>query len=125
MLKQKRPVNLDLTKYRFPRMAIVSILHRITGVLIFLFLPVMLYILNQSLYSQSSFDDLHRLMQAPVVKLILWLTISASLFHLFAGIRHLLMDMGFFEELNSGRNTATLVMILSAISAVLVGVWLW
>ncbi len=125
IVKQQRPVNLDLTKYRFPRMAIVSILHRISGVLIFIFLPVMLYILHQSLISQTHFDTVHAELMGPTLKFILWLALSAVFFHLIAGIRHLIMDLGFFESLKAGKATATLVMILSAISIILIGVWLW
>lgn len=124
-MKQKRPVNLDLTKYRFPRMAIVSILHRISGVAIFVFLPVMLYILHQSLISQTHFDFIHAQLMRPTLKILLWLALSAVFFHLIAGIRHLIMDFGFFETLKGGKNTATLVMLLSAMFIVLIGVWLW
>lgn len=124
-MKQQRPVNLDLTKYRFPRMAIVSILHRISGVVIFVFLPVMLYILHQSLISQATFDRVHAELLKPLLKIILWLALSAVIFHLIAGIRHLIMDCGYFESLKGGKTSATLVMILSAISIILIGVWLW
>jgi succinate dehydrogenase / fumarate reductase, cytochrome b subunit len=124
-VKQQRPVNLDLTKYRFPRMAIVSILHRISGVLIFIFLPVMLYILHQSLISQTNFDAIHAQLMRPTLKIILWVALSAVFFHLIAGIRHLIMDCGFFETWKAGKTTATLVMILSALSIILIGVWLW
>lgn len=124
-MKQKRPVNLDLTQYRFPRMAIVSILHRISGVLIFIFLPFMLYILHQSLISQTHFDSLHAELMKPMLKIILWLALGAVFFHLIAGIRHLIMDLGFFESLRAGKTTATLVIIFSAIFIILIGVWLW
>jgi succinate dehydrogenase / fumarate reductase cytochrome b subunit len=106
-------------------MAIVSILHRISGVVIFVFLPFMLYILHQSLISQNHFDQVHAELMRPLLKIILWLALSAVFYHLIAGIRHLIMDLGYFESLKAGKASATLVMVLSAISIVLIGVWLW
>jgi succinate dehydrogenase / fumarate reductase cytochrome b subunit len=125
MVKKQRPVNLDLTKYRFPRMAIVSILHRISGVMLFVFLPFLLYILHQSLLSQTHFDAVYTQLGTPLFKIVLWLVLCAVFFHLLAGVRHLIMDLGFFEELKTAKNTATLVFVVFLISIILTGVWLW
>lgn len=124
-MQDTRPVNLDLTKYRFPRMAIVSILHRITGVILFLFLPLLLYVLHQTLMNQQSFEHMQLLLTHPLIKFTTWVFLSAIAFHLIAGIRHLLMDLGLFESLRAGKTTATLVFIFFLIAAVLLGVWLW
>lgn len=75
-------------------MAIISILHRISGVLIFLFIPAMLYILHQSLLSQEQLISLQECLQHPVSKLVIWVLLAAVIFHLLAGIRHLVMDLG-------------------------------
>lgn len=125
-MKVERPINLDLTKFRFPPMAIVSILHRISGVVLFLFIPLMLYLLHQSLSSSVNFELLQqRLDDSGWMKLWVWLLLSAALFHLIAGIRHLMMDLGIGESLKAGRFTAYLVFALSLIAIILSGVWLW
>lgn len=124
-MNPKRPINLNLWRLRFPIMAIASILHRISGVIIFLCLPLFLYLLQQSLSSETNFNQLTVFLAHPIVRLILWGSISAVLYHLFAGIRHLAMDLGFGESLQSGRFTAYFVIILSMITAILSGVWLW
>lgn len=124
-MNSQRPIFLNLTQLKFPRMAIVSILHRISGVVMFLALPLLLYLLHQSLYSQTSFVATQQLLAKPLMILIMWGVLSAVVFHILAGIRHLIMDCGYFESLRAGRMTATLVLILAAIATVLLGVWLW
>jgi len=124
-VKPERPVNLNLFRFKFPVMAIISILHRISGVIIFLFVPFMLYILHQSLLSQSSFEALQNCLQHPVSKFLLWVLLSAVLFHLIAGIRHMTMDIGYAESKTAGRITAWVVIAFTVILIVLAGAWLW
>ena len=124
-MNKKRPVNLALTTLRFPPMAMVSIGHRISGILLFIFLPFLIYLLHESLISADSFAATHVLLGHPGVRCLLWVIGAATLFHLVAGIRHLLMDFGFGESLNAGRKSAYAVFILSAILSVFLGVWLW
>ncbi len=125
-MKAERPINLDLTKFHFPPMAIVSIIHRISGVILFLFIPLMLYLLHQSIISPTSFTNLQlSLTQSLWMKFWVWIMLSAALVHLFAGIRHLTMDLGFGESVPAARGSAYTVFILSAIAIILAGVWLW
>lgn len=124
-MKNKRPVNLNLLTIRFPIPAIVSILHRITGVFIFLLIPFMLWALDQSLTSQQDFDALQQYLNTPFIKFMVWCVLAAFIFHLVAGIRHLFMDMGVGEELKSGRLSAQITLILSVVLIVLAGIWLW
>ena len=125
MSTQKRPVNLDLTKMSFPPMAIVSIMHRISGVLIFLLLPFALYLLDHSLHSSESYQALQSSLSNPFMLFMVWALLGATCFHLFAGIRHILMDFGLFEELCAARFTAYFIMVLEVIVLVALGVWLW
>ena len=110
---------------QFPPMAIVSILHRISGVLLFLLLPLALYLLHRSLQSQISFAQLHAFLRMPLIKILLWMMLSAVGFHLLAGIRHLLMDCGLGEQLTSARISAYLIIILGVVVMVAAGGWLW
>jgi succinate dehydrogenase / fumarate reductase, cytochrome b subunit len=120
-----RPIHLDLTKMKFPPMAIVSIMHRISGVLLFLLLPLALYVLHASLHSQDSFTQLQQFLTMPLVKFALWVLVSAVSFHLLAGIRHMLMDCGVGEHLGSARITAYLIFLLAIIAIIFAGVWIW
>lgn len=122
---QQRPVHLDLTRMKFPIMAIVSGLHRITGVLLFLLLPLALYLLHHSLQSQVSFAQLHAFVKMPVINFLIWLMLSAVGYHLLAGIRHMLMDCGFGEQLKSARVTSYCLILLAIIIAIAAGVWIW
>jgi len=124
-VNDKRPVNLDLSTIKFPVTAIASITHRVTGVAIFLALPILLWMLDRSLASPESFADLKELMTSPLVKLVVWAILAVLLYHLVAGIRHLVMDTGVGETLEGGRRGAKLVFIISAVLILLVGGWIW
>ncbi|MGB2249185.1 MAG: succinate dehydrogenase, cytochrome b556 subunit [Alcanivorax sediminis] len=124
-MNDKRPVNLDLSTIKFPVTAIASITHRVTGVAIFLALPILLWMLDRSLASPESFADLKELMTSPLVKLVVWAILAVLLYHLVAGIRHLVMDTGVGETLEGGRRGAKLVFIISAVLILLVGGWIW
>lgn len=124
-MKAYRPVYLNILRIRLPIPGIVSILHRVSGVVIFLGLPLLLYLLHYSLISQESFDRLTTILEWPELKLILWVILSAVTWHVIAGIRHLLMDMGFAETLKGGRISGLIVIVLSAAIILLLGMWLW
>ena len=123
-MKAERPVNLDLTKFHFPLVAILSILHRISGVLLFVLLPLTLYLLYAA-YTPHHFLHVINVLKYPWMKLGVWVVLSATFFHLLSGIRHLIMDLGFFESAKAGKATAIIFLILAIIVIVLLGVWIW
>ncbi|EDX90749.1 succinate dehydrogenase, cytochrome b556 subunit [Alcanivorax sp. DG881] len=89
-------------------------------------LPILLWMLDRSLASPESFADLKELMMTSLlVKLVVWGILSVLLYHLVAGIRHLIMDTGVGESLEGGRRGAKLAFIISAVLILLVGVWIW
>ncbi len=124
-VKAKRPINLALTTLTFPPMAIVSILHRMTGILLFLLMPFALYLLHLSLASPDSFVQLQTMFTCSLFKLSLWVFGGAMIYHVIAGIRHLLSDLGCGEHLPFARWTAYGVMALSAISILFLGTLIW
>lgn len=124
-MNQKRPVNLDLGTIKFPAMAIVSILHRISGLVLFLLLPFILYLLSMSLTSAVSFMQMQIVLQSPFYKLLLWAFSAALVYHLLAGIRHMIMDLGYGEEVKAGRQTAIWVITLAVILTIFLGIWIW
>ncbi|MFE8069655.1 succinate dehydrogenase, cytochrome b556 subunit [Marinobacteraceae bacterium S3BR75-40.1] len=121
----KRPVNLDLGKFHFPLPAITSILHRISGVLLFVAVGFLLYGLQLSLSGEEGFNEMMALMDSFLAKLIVWGILSALAYHFVAGIRHLLMDIDIGETLEGGRLGAKLTIVFSVILIVLAGVWVW
>ncbi|MCV6590504.1 MAG: succinate dehydrogenase, cytochrome b556 subunit [Marinobacterium sp.] len=125
-MNKKRPVNLDLRTIKQPLPAITSILHRVTGVALFFGAVFMLYLLEMSLESQQSFDAAAAMMaDSFFAKLIAWGLVSALLYHFFAGVKHLVMDMGHCEELESGRMAAKATLIASGVACLIAGVWIW
>lgn len=124
-VNSQRPVNLDLRTIKLPITAYASILHRISGVILFLSLVIALFLLDRSLSSPIGFAEVKGWMSNFFVKFILWGMFSALLYHLVAGIRHLIMDLGIGESLEGGRLGAKLVLIISAILILVAGVWIW
>ena len=122
---KKRPVNLNLMSFKFPPMALVSIAHRISGVILFLLLPIWLLIFARAMHSSASFSGLHDMLSSVPGKVLVWLMLMAVIFHLLAGLRHLVMDMGFGESLSVSRFTAYVLMAVVLAVAVLLGVWVW
>lgn len=124
-VNNKRPVNLDLTTIKLPITAIVSILHRASGILVFLLIPFLLGWLAHSLKSPESFAALQTCLSHPLTKLFVFVFFAGLIYHLVAGVRHLLMDLGIGEGKQSGKCGARLVMVVSAIVVICLGVWLW
>ena len=125
-VKENRPVNLDLTTIQLPITAVTSILHRVSGVAIFVGLALLMYLLDASLRSEQSFNEIKSLLDDSfLLKAALWLVVSAFIYHAAAGIKHLIMDLGFGETLEGGKRGATVVIAVSAILIVLAGVWIW
>ncbi len=120
----KRPVFLDLTRIHQPVMAVMSIAHRIAGVLLFLAIPFAAYLLDLSLRGPESFAEARALLDHGAVKLFLWLLIWAFAHHFFAGLRYLLIDLDVGVDLATGRRTAMAALGAGAAAFLLGGVLL-
>ena len=123
-MNHSRPKNLNLFTIRFPLPAIISILHRISGFVLFLLIPVILWALSFSLTEQG-FETLQQWLGQPLVRLIFWAILIPFCYHLVAGIRHLLMDIHIGSSLKAARLAAILTLIISIVLVILAGVWLW
>ena len=125
-LKHKRPKHLDMLKITQPLPAIVSIMHRITGVLLFFpGIPFMLCGLQLLLESPESFGNLQETFQSPGMKLILVVFAWFCLHHLCAGIRYLALDLHYGIELAQARASSKWVLAVSLILTFLIGALLW
>ncbi|AAU45668.1 succinate dehydrogenase, cytochrome b556 subunit [Burkholderia pseudomallei] len=117
----------DITlKYRMPLAARVSILHRVSGALLFLFLPFLLYLFDQSLTSELSFEVFKAFLSNIIVKLIVLALSWAFLFHFCAGIRHLMMDMNHDAvSKERGKKTSVVVFAVSTLLTIAVALKLF
>lgn len=123
----KGPRNIapaNLMHYRFPMAALASILHRLSGVILFFLIPFVLWLLHLSLSSQANFLLVKDFMGSPVVAFFMWVVLSALCYHLIAGVKHLLMDVGYFEEKTSGKIASIVVIVLGLVAAIGIGVWM-
>jgi succinate dehydrogenase / fumarate reductase cytochrome b subunit len=115
----------QLTSYRLPPAGIVSILHRVSGVLLFLALPVLLWMFELSLKTESTFERLRSTMGNAVLKLIVLAVIWAILHHLVAGIRYLALDVHWGIDKEPARRSALMVFAVSVSLTVVVALWLF
>jgi succinate dehydrogenase / fumarate reductase cytochrome b subunit len=122
---RNRPKHLNLFQIRLPIPGIVSILHRISGASLFLMLPFLLYLLQQSLQSPESYIHFRELVGHPLVKLVLLGLLWAFLHHFCAGIRYLTLDMHMGTDLAAARSSSYAVVGVSLVMTVILGVWLW
>jgi succinate dehydrogenase / fumarate reductase cytochrome b subunit len=124
-MNKKRPKHLALHKIKLPLPGIVSILHRISGLLLFIALPLMLLMLQYSLNSIETYTELMSILAQPLVKLMLLGLLWAFLHHFFAGLRFLAIDMHLVRDIAGARNSSKAVMVVSLALTVLLGVKLW
>ena len=124
-MNSNRPTNLDLTTIELPLPAKASIIHRISGVILFFAVAFMLAALDASLESAADFNELMSAFDNGLVKFIAWGIVSALGYHFIAGIKHLLMDMGIGEDKESGHTGAMITLVGGVIVVVLSGVWVW
>lgn len=120
-----RPKHLNLMQIRLPLPAFVSILHRVSGAVLFLMLPLLLCLLGGSLESPQSFGQFKAWIGHPLVKLILIGLLWAYLHHFCAGIRHLAMDLHKGLELQTARATSYAVFAVSILLTLVIGGLLW
>lgn len=103
----------ELSNYRMPLASIVSILHRISGFLIFLALPLILYLFQMSLLSEDTFKYFAGIASHPLVKLVILGLCWAYFQHFCAGVRHLFMDLHLGLDKDSARTSAATVLAVS------------
>lgn len=124
-MNSKRPVNLDLFAFQFPLPAKASILHRVTGIAMFVAIAFMLYALSASLESEQSFNGLKALFDNGLAKFITWGILTVLAYHVVAGVVHVLAEFGIADGKYSGRKAAAFSLTSGLILAVLAGVWVW
>ena len=123
--KKNRPKNLNLFTIRLPINAVVSILHRVSGVGLFLSLPLILLALQLLVRSESSYATLTSWLNTWLVKLVLIGLSWAFFHHFFAGIRHLLQDIHWMTSLQKARFSGKAVLYLVALVVIIFAIVIW
>lgn len=123
-MNKNRPINLNLFTIYFPIPSIISILHRLTGLFLFLFVPFLIWGVNVSL-THSGFETIQSKLDHVFVKIVIWLLFIPLFVHLLAGIRHLFADFHLGDTLPAGRTTAWIVLLAALLLIILAGVWIW
>jgi succinate dehydrogenase / fumarate reductase cytochrome b subunit len=122
IVKKQRPVNLELNTIKFPPAAISSILHRVTGVAMFFALLFVIWAWAVSVSSPEGFANVRAMMDGIIGKVIAIGTLSALTYHILGGLRHVVMDLGHWEELESGNLSAKIAIALWIVLTVVLGV---
>jgi succinate dehydrogenase / fumarate reductase cytochrome b subunit len=125
-LANARPVYLNLLAIRQPLPAIVSILHRVSGALLFLLgIPILLRIFGTARSSAAAFEDVRAWFASPFGEIVMLLVLWAYLHHLCAGIRYLLIDLHVGDDLAPARRSSAIVLVVSLALTVVIGARLW
>jgi len=124
-MNKRRPKHLALHLIKLPLPGFVSILHRVSGLALFLALPLLLLMLQYSLRSIVTYTELMDVLAHPVAKLVLLGLLWSFLHHFCAGLRYMAIDLHYLRSLKQARDSSKVVMVASLILTVLIGVQLW
>jgi succinate dehydrogenase / fumarate reductase cytochrome b subunit len=117
-----RPVYLNLFRIHLPLAGWVSILHRVSGALLFAALPPGVWALSVSLSGAAGFERMAEWVTYPLTRLFLLTGVWAFAHHFFAGLRHLAMDVHWGLDMNRARQSSIAVMLAAGL-AVLLAAW--
>ena len=126
-MNSDRPVNLPLSRLALamPVTAFASLLHRVTGVVLFVGMLFLCYLLDRALTDAAGFEQAAGMVASPFGKLALWVILTSLAYHVVAGVRHLLLDFHVGDTLKGGRAGAWISIALAGVLGVVLAVWLW
>jgi succinate dehydrogenase / fumarate reductase cytochrome b subunit len=124
-VQKNRPKNLNLFTIRLPINAVVSILHRASGMALFVMLPFILLAFQRSVSSAETYSALTELLDTWFIKLVLIGLAWAFFHHFFAGLRHLMQDIHWMTSLQKARFSGCVVLWLVGISVLIFGFVIW
>lgn len=116
---KKTVIYLNLFQIRFPMTAILSIGHRLSGVLLFLCIPLLIYLLELSMVSVGSFNAVAQWLDSSTIRWLLVFLIWVFAHHFYSGLRYLLLDMDIGVDIMMAKKTAWVVMIAGVITMLL------
>jgi succinate dehydrogenase / fumarate reductase cytochrome b subunit len=121
-----RPIYLDLAKIKLPMPGFISIIHRVTGVLLSLSIPFFTYLFGLSLSGEKGFIEASDIIQSPLLIPLLLVLMWGFVHHLFAGIRYLLIDFEIGVERDISNKSSYVVLVAAIVVALIIawGIWL-
>ena len=123
---KQRPKYYDLNLAHLPPPGLVSIIHRISGALLFFpAIPALLYLMQATLGSEAEWLRWRSVLAQPAVKVILLAFVWLYAHHFFAGIRYLLLDMHVAIAKEAARASANLVLALGLLATLAIGWRIW
>ncbi|MEM7079218.1 MAG: succinate dehydrogenase, cytochrome b556 subunit [Pseudomonadota bacterium] len=124
-MKTDRPVNLNLFTISLPLAGVVSFTHRVTGIALFVGVAFGLYALDMALSSDLGFAQAAAMVREPFPRFILLGLIFVLVFHVVAGIKHLLLDFHVGDSLAAARMSAVAVIVVTVLVTGVLGALLW
>ena len=124
-MDKKHPKHLALHLIQLPLPGFVSILHRVSGLLLFFALPLLLLMLQYSLNSIETYTQLMTTLAHPLAKLALLGLLWAFMHHFCAGLRYLAIDLHYVSDLAQARDSSKAVLVASLLLTILIGAELW
>lgn len=124
-MSKQRPRYLNLFQIRLPVPAFISIMHRVSGAALFLFIPFLLTMFELSLESTQTFLRFKLVFSHWAIKLVMIGLIWAYLHHLLAGLRHLALDLHYGGELPAARATSWVVLAGGIVLTLIIAVKIW
>ncbi len=123
--KNVRPIFLNLFRIHLPITGVVSFAHRVSGVLLVLALPFMVFLFSRSLQSEQGFQYVNHILQLWWIRLLSVLVIGSLVLHFLSGIRFLLLDLDIGIRLHQARASAWTVLAVAGLIliAMIVGWW--
>lgn len=126
--ENQKNIYLNIKNVKFPITAIASILHRISGFILFIIFGPMLWIIRLSLSSEDKFHAINFLLinNGYFFKFSAWILITIFSYHMIFGIRQMLMDFGVLKQtLFIGKMSAKIVFLLVIFVFIFLGIYIW
>lgn len=125
-MNKQRPVNLDLSTIQMPITANASILHRISAVVLWVGMAIFLTAIFVALGSKEGYESVYALVTDSFIgQFVSWGLLTAFGYYAAATLKHIIQEMGHFEELESGRQISAAALIIGAVLALVWGIWIW
>lgn len=125
MEQKQKPKFLNLLQIHLPVTGVASIAHRVSGVVLVISIPFLIYWFDRSLHSADDFQALQQFLGQLWVKLLGTVAIWALAHHILSGIRFLLLDLDVGGGLRTARGSAWVVNIGAVVLLVLIGAGVW
>lgn len=118
--KKNRPRYLNLIKISMPVAAVVSIAHRVSGFLLVIAIPFLIYAFQLSVSSAEEYAQVVAAVEHPIILAITALLVWSFSHHFFAGIRFLLIDIDIGVSKSAASTSAWLIHILAVLTTLLI-----